>query len=147
MIAEHKEAPHQRALQQKLANELTIMVHSESDLKNAIAASKILFGKSTKEDLESLPEKQFLEVFDGVPQATISKSEIEEGVGIIDALSAKTGFLNSNGEARRELKGNAVSVNKEKVKEDFIVDKNSLLNGKFILLGKGKKNNYLIVVE
>ncbi|MEX1191213.1 MAG: tyrosine--tRNA ligase [Brumimicrobium sp.] len=147
LVAEHKEAPHQRALQNKLANEVTIMVHSETDLENAIAASKILFGKSTKEDLESLPEKQFLEVFDGVPQATISRADIKEGVGIIDALSAKTGFLKSNGEARRELKGNAISVNKEKVKDDFIVDEDSLLNNKFILLSKGKKNNYLIVID
>jgi tyrosyl-tRNA synthetase len=147
LVKQHKEAPHQRALQQKLANEITIMVHSETDLENAIAASKILFGKSTKEDLERLPEKQFLEVFDGVPQAHIASAELEQGIGIIDALSAKTGFLKSNGEARRELKGNAISVNKVKVKDDFVVDRNSLLNGKFILLGKGKKNNYLIVID
>ena len=147
LVEEHKKAPHQRALQQKLANEITIMVHSETDLENAIAASKILFGKSTKEDLERLPEKQFLEIFDGVPQAHISSSDIEAGIGIIDALSAKTGFLKSNGEARRELKGNAISVNKTKVNQDFIVNRESLLNGKFVLLGKGKKNNYLIVVD
>jgi tyrosyl-tRNA synthetase len=147
LVEEHKKAPHQRALQQKLANEITIMVHSETDLENAIAASKILFGKSTKEDLERLPEKQFLEIFDGVPQAHISSNDIESGIGIIDALSAKTGFLKSNGEARRELKGNAISVNKTKVNQDFIVNRESLLNGKFVLLGKGKKNNYLIVVD
>ena len=147
LVEEHKKAPHQRALQQKLANEITIMVHSETDLENAIAASKILFGKSTKEDLERLPEKQFLEIFDGVPQAHISSSDIEAGIGIIDALSAKTGFLKSNGEARRELKGNAISVNKTKVNQDFIVNRESLLNGKFVLLGKGKKNNYLIFVD
>jgi tyrosyl-tRNA synthetase len=147
LVEEHKEAPHQRALQQKLAHEITIMVHSETDLENAIAASKILFGKSTKEDLERLPEKQFLEVFDGVPQVHIAAADLEKGMGIIDALSAKTGFLKSNGEARRELKGNAISVNKVKVNQDFIIDRSSLLNGKFVLLGKGKKNNYLIVVD
>lgn len=147
LVAEHREAPHQRILQQKLAEELTVMVHSESDLENAIAASKILFGKSTNEDLKKLSAKQFLEVFDGVPQATISRSELENGIGIIDALSAKTGFLKSNGEARRELKGNAISVNKTKVKDDYTLHSEDLLNDKFILLSKGKKNNYLIILE
>lgn len=147
LVAEHREAPHQRVLQQKLAEELTVMVHSESDLENAIAASKILFGKSTNEDLKKLSAKQFLEVFDGVPQATISRSELENGIGIIDALSAKTGFLKSNGEARRELKGNAISVNKTKVKDDYALNSEDLLNDKFILLSKGKKNNYLIILD
>lgn len=147
LVAEHREAPHQRILQQKLAEELTVMVHSESDLENAIAASKILFGKSTNEDLKKLSEKQLLEVFDGVPQATISRSELENGIGIIDALSAKTGFLKSNGEARRELKGNAISVNKTKVKDDYSLSSEDLLNDKFILLSKGKKNNYLIILD
>lgn len=147
LVAEHREAPHQRILQQKLAEELTVMVHSESDLENAIAASKILFGKSTNEDLKKLSEKQLLEVFDGVPQATISRSELEDGIGIIDALSAKTGFLKSNGEARRELKGNAISVNKTKVKDDYALSSEDLLKDKFILLSKGKKNNYLIILE
>ena len=147
LVAEHREAPHQRVLQQKLAEELTVMVHSESDLENAIAASKILFGKSTNEDLKKLSAKQFLEVFDGVPQATISRGELEDGIGIIDALSAKTGFLKSNGEARRELKGNAISVNKTKVKDDYSLNSEDLLNDKFILLSKGKKNNYLIILE
>lgn len=147
LVAEHREAPHQRILQQKLAEELTVMVHSESDLENAIAASKILFGKSTNEDLKKLSAKQLLEVFDGVPQATISRSELENGIGIIDALSAKTGFLKSNGEARRELKGNAISVNKTKVKDDYSLSSEDLLNDKFILLSKGKKNNYLIILD
>mgnify|MGYP003841721445 FL=1 len=97
--------------------------------------------------LKSLSEKVFFAVFDGVPQATISRSEYEAGLGIIDALSAKTGFLASNGEARRELKGNAISVNKEKVGEDFVLTSDQLINDKYILLGKGKKNNYILVVE
>lgn len=147
LIKEHKTAPHLRTLQQRLAEELTIMVHSAEELENAITASKILFGKSTEEDLKKLSTKQFLAVFEGVPQANISLTEIEEGVGIIDALSAKTGFLNSNGEARRELKGNAISVNKTKVKDDFVIKKEQLINDKFVLLGKGKKNNYLIIVD
>ncbi|RFC55577.1 tyrosine--tRNA ligase [Brumimicrobium aurantiacum] len=147
LVAEHNEAPHQRQLQKKLAEEVTIMVHSEEALKTAIAASNILFGKSTEDDLRSLSTKDFLSVFDGVPQAKLSKEELKEGVGIIDALSAKTGFLASNGQARRELKGNAISVNKTKVKEDFVLTEEQLINDMFILLGKGKKTNYLIIVS
>lgn len=147
LIAEHKEAEHLRVLQKAIAEDITIRVHGEEALKVAIAASNILFGKSTADDLKSLSEKDFFAVFDGVPQATISRSEYEAGLGIIDALSAKTGFLASNGEARRELKGNAISVNKEKVGEDFILNNNALINNKYVLLGKGKKNNYILIVE
>lgn len=147
LIAEHKEAEHLRVLQKAIAEDITIRVHGEEALKVAIAASNILFGKSTSEDLKSLSEKDFFAVFDGVPQATISRSEYEAGLGIIDALSAKTGFLASNGEARRELKGNAISVNKEKVGEEFVLTNDSLINNKYVLLGKGKKNNYILVVE
>lgn len=147
LIAEHSEAPHLRVLQKAIAEDITIRVHGEEALKVAIAASNILFGKSTSEDLKSLSEKDFFAVFDGVPQATISRSEYEAGLGIIDALSAKTGFLASNGEARRELKGNAISVNKEKVGEEFVLTNDSLINNKYVLLGKGKKNNYILVVE
>lgn len=147
LIARHYEAPHLRELQKVLAEDITSRVHGEDALRTAIAASKILFGKSTSEDIKALSEKDFLSIFDGVPQATIGRSEIKDGVGIIDALSAKTGFLKSNGEARRELKGNAISVNKDKVNDQFIIDESSLLNDKYVLLGKGKKNNYLIIVE
>jgi tyrosyl-tRNA synthetase len=144
---EHNEAPHLFILQKKLAEEVTKMVHGQDALDTAIAATKILFGKSTEADLKQLNEKQFLEVFNGVPQAKINKDDVASGLGIIDALSAKTGFLKSNGEARRELKGNAISVNKTKVKDDFIITTDTLINDKFVLLGKGKKNNYLIIVE
>lgn len=147
LIKSHNESPHARQLQRKLAEEVTIMVHSEEDLQTAIAASEILFGKSTQEDLRKLSKSDFLDVFEGVPQVTLKRSEITEGLGIIDALSAKTGFLESNSQARRELKGNAISVNKEKVKEDYLITEKDLINDTFILLGKGKKNNYLIVVE
>lgn len=147
LIKSHNESPHTRQLQRKLAEEVTIMVHSEEDLQTAIAASEILFGKSTQEDLKKLSKSDFLDVFEGVPQVTLKRSEITEGLGIIDALSAKTGFLESNSQARRELKGNAISVNKEKVKEDYLITEKDLINDTFILLGKGKKNNYLIVVE
>jgi tyrosyl-tRNA synthetase len=146
-VATHNEAPHLRHLQKKLAEEITITVHSEEDLATAIAASNILFGKSTEEDLRSLSKSTFLAVFEGIPQATLTRAELKEGVGIIDALSAKTGFLESNGAARRELKGNAISVNKSKVGEDLILTEEHLISDMFILLGKGKKNNYLIIVE
>ncbi|MEJ6582806.1 MAG: tyrosine--tRNA ligase [Crocinitomicaceae bacterium] len=147
LIAEHSEAPHLRVLQKAIAEDITARVHGEDALKVAIAASNILFGKSTADDLKSLSEKDFFAVFDGVPQATISRGDYEAGLGIIDALSAKTGFLASNGEARRELKGNAISVNKEKVGENFVLNNDSLINNKYVLLGKGKKNNYILIVE
>ncbi|MCB0446282.1 MAG: tyrosine--tRNA ligase, partial [Gelidibacter sp.] len=147
LIKEHQEAPHLRQLQKRLAEEITAMVHSNDDLENAIKASDILFGKSTSDDLKRLNEKTFLDVFDGVPQAEISKTDIEEGLDMIAALSAKTEFLKSNGEARRALGENAISVNKEKVAENYIITKDDLINNKFVLLQRGKKNYYVIVVN
>lgn len=147
LVKEHKEAPHMRALQKRLASEITVMVHSQADLDNALRASDILFGKSTSEDLKRLDEKTFLDVFDGVPQADISKSELENGLDMIGALAAKTGFLGSNGEARRELKQNAISVNKEKVKEDYLIATSDLINNKYVLLQRGKKNYFVLVVK
>nr|WP_299072545.1 tyrosine--tRNA ligase [uncultured Allomuricauda sp.] len=147
LVIIHQEAPHQRALQKRLAEEITTMVHSKSDLENAIKASNILFGKSTSEDLKQLDEKTFLDVFDGVPQAQVSKDEIDAGLDMIGALAAKTDFLSSNGEARRELKQNSISVNKEKVKEDYKITSSDLINGKFVLLQRGKKNYFVLVVD
>ncbi len=147
LVAEHIEAPHMRILQKSLAEEITTMVHSKEDLDNAIAASSILFGKSTSEDLKKLDEKTFLDVFDGVPQAVISKSELENGLDMIGALAAKTGFLGSNGEARRELKQNSISVNKEKVKEDYTITQTDLINDKYVLLQRGKKNYFVLVAN
>ena len=147
IIAAHNEAPHLRGLQKALAEDITIRTHGEEALKTAIAATNILFGKSTSDDLKSLSEKDFFAVFDGVPQATVSREDLVNGLGIIDALSAKTGFLKSNGEARRELKGNSISVNKEKVNDQFMVTEDILINNRYLLLGKGKKNNYILIVE
>ncbi|MDF0715158.1 tyrosine--tRNA ligase [Muricauda sp. 334s03] len=147
LVAEHKEAPHMRALQKRLAEEVTVMVHSQEDLDNAIKASNILFGKSTSDDLKQLDEKTFLDVFDGVPQATVGKEELEPGLDMIGALAAKTEFLGSNGEARRELKQNSISVNKGKVKEDYLITASDLINDKFVLLQRGKKNYFVLVVE
>ena len=144
IVEEHKEAPHLRALQKTLAEEITVMVHSQEDYENAVKASEVLFGKSTADDLKSLDEATFLDVFEGVPQAEIAKAEIENGLDMIGALSAKTNFLQSNGEARRALKENSVSVNKEKVKEDYTITANDLINGKYVIINKGKKNTYII---
>lgn len=147
LIIAHKEAPHLRNLQRKLAEELTIMVHSREDLENAITASSILFGKSTGDDLRKLSEKQFMEIFEGVQQAVVSREEFTNGLTIIDALAGKTSFLSSNGEARRELKANAISVNKTKVQEDFTFSDEDLINGRYALIGKGKKTNFILIVE
>ncbi|TVZ15746.1 tyrosine--tRNA ligase [Maribacter sp. MAR_2009_72] len=145
LIEKHQESPHLRLLQKRLADEVTVMVHSQDDLDNAVRASEILFGKSTGSDLKGLNEKTFLEIFEGVPQAELSKSELTDGLDMIGALSAKTSFLGSNGEARRELKQNSISVNKEKVKEDYLITPNDLINNKFVLLQRGKKNYFVLV--
>jgi len=121
-------------------------VHSNDDLENAVKASNILFGRSTGDDLKQLDEQTFLDVFDGVPQAEIAKSEIESGLNIIGALAEKSGFLKSNGEARRALKENSISVNKEKVKEDYSITSKDLINNKFVLLQRGKKNYFILKI-
>ena len=137
-----------RLLQKALAEDITTRVHSKEDYETAVKASNILFGKSTAEDLLSLSERDFLAVFDGVPRATISQAELNgEGANIIGLLAEKTGFLKSNGEARRELKGNAISVNKEKVNESFNATTSDLISDKYLLLQKGKKNYFIVIVE
>ncbi len=147
LIKEHQQAQHLRILQKRLAEEITVLVHSQEDLDNAVKASDILFGKSTSEDLKTLDEETFLDVFDGVPQANISKSVLEEGLDMIGALAAKTGFLASNGEARRELKQNSISVNKEKVTEDYKITMADLIDDKFVLLQKGKRNYFVLMMN
>ena len=143
----HRETPHLRLLQKRLAEEITVMVHSATDLENAIKASNILFGNSTSDDLKQLDEATFLDVFDGVPQAEIARNEIETGISIVDVLNEKTGFLKSNGEARRALTANSISVNKEKVTEEFVLSIKDLINNQFVLLQSGKKNYFVIVVK
>ncbi|WP_264522447.1 tyrosine--tRNA ligase [Flavobacterium sp. N1994] len=147
LIAEHKEAPHLRVLQRKLAEEVTILVHGKDELDKAIQASNILFGNATADDLKQLDEATFLEVFDGVPQAEISKGDIETGINIVDVLNEKSGFLKSNGEARRALAENSISVNKEKVTEEFQLTTKDLINQQFVLLQRGKKNYFVIRVK
>jgi len=146
LTEKHREAPHLRLLQKCLAEEITVMVHSALDLENAIKASNILFGNATSEDLKQLDEATFLDVFDGVPQANISKLEIETGINIVAVLNEKTGFFKSNGEARRALSANSIAVNKEKVTEEFVLTNTHLINNQFVLLQSGKKNYFVIRV-
>ena len=147
LIEEHNEAPHLRVLQKKLAEEITIMVHSKEDLENAIQASGILFGNTSSDALKTLDAKTFLEVFDGVPQANISKDELTQGIDIVEVLNAKSGFMKSNGEARRALNENSISVNREKVQEGYVLTTNDLINDQFVLLQRGKKNYFILNVQ
>ncbi len=146
LIAEHKKAPHLRLLQKRVGEEVTKMTHGIEAYNNAVKASSILFGRSTAEDLKQLDEMTLLDVFEGVPQAEISISDLEKGIEIINALNEKSGFLKSNGEARRALKENSISVNKEKVEEGFQISKEDLIADKFILLQRGKRNYFLLKI-
>lgn len=147
LVKEHLEAPHLRVLQKRLAEEVTTMVHGTENLENAIKASGILFGNSSADDLKQLDAKTFLEVFDGVPQAEITKADVEAGLSIIEALAGKSGFMPSNGEARRSLQANAIAVNRDKVTEEYVVTTQDLINDQFILLQKGKKNYFILHVK
>lgn len=148
LIAKHENAPHLRIVQKAIAEELTERVHSKKDLEAAIDASSILFGNATSDKLKALSERDFLAVFDGVPRAEISKSELENGIGVLDLLASKTGFLNSNGEARRALKENSISINKEKVtSEEASFNSDALINGKYLLLQRGKKKYFIVSVN
>jgi tyrosyl-tRNA synthetase len=148
LVAAHKEAPHMRSLQKKLAEEVTIMVHSKEEYEMAVEASQILFGKGTAEQLRKLNESTFLAVFEGVPQFTISKAELAEGINVVDLLAEKTEVFPSKGELRRTIKGNGLSINKEKAGDpELIVNLEFLIAEKYILAQKGKKNYYLIIAE
>jgi len=146
LIAEHQEAPHLRILQKRLAEEVTTFVHGADALAKAIQASGILFGNSSADDLKALDTATFLEVFEGVPQAEIAQSELENGLDIVTVLNEKTGFLKSNGEARRALTENSIAVNREKVTEDFKVTAHDFINNQFVLLQRGKKNYFIVRV-
>lgn len=148
LIAEHENAPHLRIVQKAIAEELTERVHSKKDLEAAIDASSILFGNATSDKLKAMSERDFLAVFDGVPRAEISKSELESGIGVLDLLASKTGFLASNGEARRALKENSISINKEKINsEEAYFNSDALINGKYLLLQRGKKKYFIVSVS
>lgn len=147
LVEQHLNEPHLRTLQKTLAKEVTVMVHSLEDWENAQKASEILFGQSSAEQLKNLPQRLILEVFEGVPTFEIDRQEITKGLDMVQALSVKTGFLSSNSEVRRALKEGAVSVNKQKVTEDYIIEEKDLIGGRFVILQKGKKNYYLISVK
>lgn len=147
LIKEHKEAPHQRLLQKKLAEEVTIMVHSINDYENSKEASEILFGSGTKELLEKLSEKDFLSVFEGVQNYKIQEKEFSDGINILDFLSVHTKILTSKGEARRMIKNGGLSIDKEKISnENLTINRDFLINGKYILIQLGKKRYFLVTV-
>lgn len=146
LVKEHQKAPHRRTLQMRLAEEVTKTVHGNEHYENAVKASLILFGKSTSADIKTLDEQTFLDIFEGVPQAEITRKDIDNGLDIIGALAEKSGFLKSNGEARRALKENSISVNKEKVDDTYIITSEDLINNTFVLLQRGKKNYFILKV-
>ena len=145
LVKEHAEAPHLRVLQKRLAEEVTTTVHGKEQYEKAVQASQILFGRSTSEDLMGLDKETFLEVFDGVPQAKLDRSALEGGLEIIPALVEQGGFLKSNGEARRALKENSISVNKEKVNESKVLTADDLISDQFVLLQRGKRNYFILI--
>ncbi len=145
LIEEHKQAPHLRILQKRLAEEVTTLVHSKEDLQSAIEASDILFGKGTTESLQRMDEKTILSVFEGVPMFDVEKSKIAAGINVLDLLAIDTQIFPSKGELRRTIQGGGVSINKQKIEgEEITINTDRLLNGKYILVQKGKKNYYLI---
>lgn len=147
LIEEHRKAPHLRILQKELAGEVTTRVHSEEDYRAAVDASAILFGKGTTDALRSLPEKMFLSVFEGVPKSNVSRNIISEGSPVLEFLTTHTSIFPSKGDARRMLKDSGVSINKVKINDSFAVDEESLINNKYILVQKGKKNYFLVIVS
>jgi tyrosyl-tRNA synthetase len=148
LVALHRDAPHQRALQRKLAEEVTVMVHSRDDYNMAVEASQILFGQGTADQLRKLNEKTLLSVFDGVPRFEMAKADLESGVNVVDLLTEKAQVFPSKGEIRRTIQANGLSINKEKVvSADQVIDQTALLGDRYILAQKGKKNYYLIIVR
>ena len=145
-IKEHQESPHIRLIQKLIAKYLTKLVHSQNDLDNAINASNILFGKSTSKDLSQLDEDTFLDVFEGVPKASLKMKLLQSKPSIIDLIQ-KTGFLKSKSEITRSLKENSISVNKEKVNINSEISSNNLICKKYIVLQRGKKNYFLVTIE
>ena len=148
LIAEHDQAPHLRVLQKRLAKEVTCMVHSEADYNAAVEASNILFGNATADALRSLDEETFLQVFDGVERYEIPMEELKAGIGPLDLLAEKTNIFPSKGEARKMIQANGFSLNKEKLTDPATpLTDAALLNGKYLLFQKGKKNYYLVVAK
>ena len=146
LVSDHEQAPHKRVLQTTLGKDVTIRVHGDAAYRRAIEASEILFGKDTAEQLMNIEERDLLDIFEGVPQFDISKSDLESGIEIINLLAQKSKVFQSNGEARRMLQSNAVSINKLKVSADKVLCLDDLIKGRYILVQKGKKNYFLLKV-
>jgi tyrosyl-tRNA synthetase len=141
---EHAASPHTRIMQKALAREVTIMVHSSTDYENALEASGILFGSGTRESLSSLSERDFLSLFEGVPHYELDKSALEKGIPVMELLVDMSGILPSKGDARKLITGGGLSLNKVKItQETSIIDKSHLINGKYLMVQKGKKNYHL----
>ena len=148
LTAEHEQAPHLRVLQKRLAKEVTIMVHSEADYNAAVEASGILFGNATSDALKKLDEETLLSVFEGVPQFEVSKAEIEAGIKAVDLLTEKAAVFPSKGEMRKLVQGGGVSLNKEKLGAfDQVITAADLLDKKYLLIQRGKKNYYLLIAK
>lgn len=144
--AEHATAPHLRVLQKALAKEICIKVHSQEAWETAVEASTILFGNSSAEAFAKLDEETFLDIFEGVPQFQLSKSDLEQGIAIIDLLAEKTQVFPSKGEARKMLQGGGVSMNKSKIEDiNLTVNTQELINQKYLMIQKGKKNYFLLI--
>ena len=147
LIAVHVEAPFKRTLQKALAEEITVRVHSQADLDNALAASQILFGKATEDQLRSLDRATLESVFEGVPQFELAASNLEGGLDIVEALAEHTAVFPSKGEARKMVQGNGVAINKTKVGVDKVLTKDDVVAGGLIIVQKGKKNYFLVKVS
>jgi len=148
MEAEHDQAPHLRVLQKALAKDITCRVHSEQEFQKALDASELLFGKGTAEGLNQLDEQTLLDIFEGVPQARVALSELQNGINIIDLLTDKTSIFPSRGQARDLINGGGVSINKEKIANTEITLSNvQLIRGKYLIAQRGKKNYHLIIAE
>ena len=146
LVAEQQSAPHLRPLQKRLAEEITVMVHSREDYDMAVSASEILFGKSTSHALRSIDETTFLQVFDGVPQFNISRSLLTEGIKAVDLLTETAAVFPSKGEMRKTVQAGGVSINKEKLDDfELVIDESHLIADKYILAQRGKKNYYLLI--
>ena len=140
----HKNEPHKRLIQKSLAKEITTIVHSAKSFSQVELASTILYSKSFKKDIESIDENTFLDIFEGVPFVELPKNELVKGFDMISVLSSKTEFLKSNSDARRSLSENSISINKSKVKEDYLVENKDLINDKYVIINKGKRSTFII---
>ena len=144
IISEHDKEPHQRILQKKLAAEVTLMVHNQNELDNAEKASRVLFSKNFQKEINEIDENIFLDIFDGVPMGEISLKEFKNGIEIVKILHENSGFLSSNSEARRALVENSISINKNKVDQNYIVSEKDLIRNKYVIINRGKKKTFIL---